>query len=92
MNRVLFEGLVPSDTLTVAFPMKERTFVRTAGVRTEEETACTIRMRGNTVMDISPRDESPLAIPMYLRDHLSKSDKAPMKKLTRVVAPKAPRW
>ena len=56
-----------------------------------ENRETTIRSRANTVLDISPRDESPLSYPFYLRDHM-KGDVAPMKKVTRYAAPIIPRW
>ena len=53
-------------------------------------------IRGNTVIDVSPRDPEwegaryP-GYPIYLRDHM-KSDKAPMAKVTRYVAPALIKW
>ena len=47
----------------------------------ENPTKYTLRLRGNTVVDISPRDPGP-GFPLYLRDELKK-DKAPMKKVVR---------
>jgi hypothetical protein len=43
----------------------------------------TMRFRGNTLVDIEPRDTS-LGMPLYVRDHLQR-DAAPMKKITRFV-------
>ena len=49
----------------------------------EELTRYTCRFKGNTLVDISPREENP-GYPIYLRDHY-KQDKAPTKKVTRYV-------
>jgi hypothetical protein len=46
----------------------------------------TIRLRGNDVVDISPR-ENGSGYPLYRRDHL-RAGPAPMRKVTRVVAPR----
>ena len=53
--------------------------------RPEELTQYTCRFKGNTLVDISPRDDNP-GYPIYLRDHYSR-DKAPLKKVTRHVSP-----
>ncbi|RKZ70884.1 MAG: hypothetical protein DRQ57_19370, partial [Gammaproteobacteria bacterium] len=53
----------------------------------KEYTTYEIAFRGNTVVDISPRNESPNVYPIYLRDHMKK-DKAPMKTKTRFVSDK----
>ena len=50
----------------------------------------TIRFKGNTAVGISPRDENPKYL-IYLRSHYE-SDKAPMKEVTRYVAPFAIDW
>ena len=87
----VFENLQPHDQVELLFPVTETTITRTAHVGTEEETAHTITMRGNTVVDITPRDESPTSYPMYLRDHL-RSDRAPMKTVQRFVSEQIARW
>ena len=56
--------------VTLEFPVAEETFQRTAHARTKDETPYTIRVRGNTVVDISPRDEDPVHYPFYRRTEL----------------------
>ncbi len=77
-------------------PLEDHTEVTTGGVwrglglapapsiPPEKLTARTLRLRGNTVVDIYPRDEGP-AYPLYLRDHL-KGTRTPMKKRGSYVA------
>jgi hypothetical protein len=48
------------------------------------------RFRGNTLIDISPRDEG-LGYPLYQREYL-RGTNAPMKSIERYVAPVLPRW
>jgi hypothetical protein len=56
----------------------------------KEPTRYVCRFRGNTLVDISPRDPG-LGYPLYLRDPL-KLSKAPMKPLTRYLPPVVPSW
>ena len=102
------EGLKPGDEVTMGFPVQEET----ARYRIEgsierarwESKEYTCSFKGNTLVDISPRDEAlerdhryigdPTAqgtIPIYLRDHF-KGDKAPMKRVTRYVSPRVLAW
>ena len=87
----VFDDLRPGDRVELTFPVAEETVSYTASIGTEEETVYTMRMRSNTVTDISPRDDSPTAYSFYLRDHL-KGDEAPLKKVRQIVAPVTPRW
>jgi len=48
------------------------------------------RFRGNTLMDISPRDEG-LGFPLYQRGELRRTN-APMKSVDRYLAPVLPKW
>jgi len=48
------------------------------------------RFRGNTLIDISPRDKG-AGYPLYFRDNL-KQDKAPMKKVTRYISTAFLKW
>jgi hypothetical protein len=50
---------------------------------------CTIRMRGNTVMEMSPQNESPNVYPYYRREFM-KGDVAPLKTVQRYVSPVIP--
>jgi hypothetical protein len=50
----------------------------------------TLRFKGNTLVDISPRDEN-VKYPLYLREKYF-ADKAPMKQVTRYIAPYSIKW
>ena len=67
---VIADDLAGGDVVTLEFPVAEETFQRTAHARTKDETPYTIRVRGNTVVDISPRDEDPVHYPFYRRTEL----------------------
>ena len=56
----------------------------------KEPTRYTCRFRGNTLVDISPRD-SGLGYPLYLRDDLN-GTKAPIKQVKRYVSPVTLAW
>ncbi len=56
------------------------------------ETVYECTFRGNTLVDISPRDDSPTNYPLYLRDHLKRAGPAPMKTVTRFAAEPLIRW
>lgn len=90
-NYAVLRDLNPGDVLELSFPVVERTIARTAHAGTQEETVYTIGMRGNTVTDIFPREESPCGYPMYRREHL-KADKAPLKTVSGYVAAVVPKW
>ncbi len=87
----VFDDLEPSDTIELRFPVRTETIHRTAGRGTKAQTPYTLTLRGNTVVDISPRDQSPRSYPMYLRDGM-RAAKAPMKTVQRFVAPQVARW
>lgn len=55
------------------------------GRRPETLTPYTFRLRGNTVVEISPREDETLGYPMYLRDHM-RAERAPMKNRSHYVA------
>lgn len=99
-NYLLPRDLSPVDTVTIEFPMVETVERYTEKVY---ETEFTLQMKGNTVVDISPRRDRPYRIadvmddggrfpvntgyPIYRRDHY-KASRAPMKTVERYVAPK----
>ena len=56
----------------------------------EEPTEYTLQFRGNTLVDISPRDDGP-GYPLYLREEL-KAESAPMKAVERYIAPVLVKW
>ncbi len=80
-NSLHISRLEPNDRVIAEFPMVERT---------ETYHGYTIHFRGNTVVDIDPRDE-PTGYQIYQRDHL-KGDSAPMTTRTRYVAPRLIEW
>jgi hypothetical protein len=56
----------------------------------KEPTRYVCRFRGNTLVDIAPRDQG-LGYALYVRDPL-KSHQAPMRKVTRYLPPVIPAW
>jgi len=77
---VMVEGIKNGDVIELNFVVRERTdkyFIH--------DKTYTIRYRGSTVVDISPRNTDPKLIPMYRRDAM-KGTKAPMHTVKRFVA------
>ena len=85
------EGIRPHDVVELRFPMVEQVVTRTAYTTTQKETAYTIRMRGNTVMELTPQNELPNVYPFYRREFLQ-GNVAPLKAVTRYVSPVIPNW
>jgi len=83
----LQEILNENDAVTIEFPMIEEVVEYTMPF--DKKYTCTFR--GNTLVDISPRDTNPTAYPIYLREHYRQT-KAPMKKKTRFVADRIIKW
>jgi hypothetical protein len=67
--------------VTVEFPVPESTIAESNG---------TIKLRGSTVVSVSPQVGRP-GYPIYLRDHLNKH-KAPTKRIQRYVSPALIKW
>ena len=96
-NYVLISNLAKRDQVNLTFPLIESTEVHTA----QSYGPYTIQMKGNTLVDISPRMEKPTGrywpksqqkyYQLYLRDHY-KAVKAPMKKVTRDVSAPVLQW
>ena len=84
---ILVDDLLPSDVIELRFPAGERMVEYTA-----MGTQYSIRFRGNTVVDISPRDPRPTSYQLYLRDGLNACRETPMKNVTRFVSDVIPRW
>jgi len=76
----------------IAENKEHMTALSEADKESEQYTTYAITFRGNTVVDISPRNESPNVYPMYLRDHMKTGKKAPMKKIQRFAPDKTFRW
>lgn len=83
-NRVLLDALDAGDIVTLDFPVAEQTLSYTANAHSPQEQTYRLTLRGSTVVDISPRDESPTSYPLYQRDHL-KGAHAEMKTAQRFV-------
>ena len=81
-NRILLDSLDPGDTILLHFPVIRQSLVYTANAGSPQEQEYRLDLRASTVVDISPRDQSPSSYPMYLRDHL-KSDQTPYKTVKR---------
>ena len=86
-NFLVFDGLKPRDEIAIEFPIRETTAHYTVNSRTKMEATYACTFRGGTLVDISPRDNSPTGYPLYLRDHLRKN-KTPMKKITQFIPEK----
>ena len=57
---------------------------------TEKHYNYTFTFKGNTVVDVSPREHTG-GYPLYVRDNM-KANNAPMKKVTRYVSPLLVKW
>ncbi len=86
-NYLFVGGLGANDVVIVRFPMVEET----AQYTHQFDKTYTCHFKGNTLIDISPRDDNPTGYPIYLRDHY-KETTAPMKSKVRYVSPVMSRW
>ena len=80
-NRLIIQGLKKGDKITLEFPVPKSTDQYTIN-----EIKYTIKFKGSTVIDISPRDEGDY-YQLYQRDHYM-ADKAPTRTVKRFVAEK----
>jgi hypothetical protein len=78
-------GLRPGDAVTLTFPIGETSANYTVNSRTGLQETYRCVFRGGTLVDVSPRDESPRNYQLYLRTHL-RSDQTPMVSTKRFVA------
>lgn len=85
------DDLKPEDMIRLDFPVANEKFRRTAHAGTKDETLYTISVRGNTVVDISPRDEDPVHYPFYRRPEFQRAE-APMRQVERRVSDYIPAW
>jgi hypothetical protein len=97
---LIVDGVAPKDSITVEFPVAETVEKYTDLTYGK---AYTCRMRGNTLVDVSPRAERPAwtkmgsddganfdvikGYPLYVRDHYLNERKAPMKSVQRYISP-----
>ena len=82
-NYVKVGDLKGGDTVSVEFPMREKTLLRVI-----DKLPYKMTLKGNTVVDIEPKGK---INPIYQRDQY-KQDKAPLKKVTRFVYPETLLW
>jgi hypothetical protein len=82
---ILVDDLKPGDEVLLEFPLREERASYTAASGTKDETTYRCTFRGGTLVDISPRDDSPTSYPLYLREH-TRRDQAPVRTVTRFVA------
>lgn len=83
-NLLVFEGLKPKDDVVLEFDVPDSTDRYTIHGK-----PYTIRFRGSTVVDISPREDDKLPdYRLYLRDHLRDGRVAPRRTVKRFVADK----
>ena len=96
---VLFEGLKPDDTIKLEFPVKEETeyytyrpggFASLQEVTENSGVIYTLQFRGNTLVDVSPREDRGL-YPIYQRGEYKKTE-APQNQVVRYVAPRLIKW
>ena len=80
-NYLVFDRVADNDIITIEFPMVETEEKYQSG-----DIEYTCRFKGNTLVDISPRDERPGFYPMYNRDEYQNNE-ATMKTVTRYVSP-----
>ena len=96
LNRYLLLGVKPKCQITITFPMvtaKETHIVRDfghRGTKLQSETNYIITFKGNTAIDLEPRDNGVL-YPTYTREYY-KADKAPMKNVNYYIATKEIDW
>jgi hypothetical protein len=84
-----FGDIRPGDVIELRFPIVEQVITRTAYTGTPEETPYDVRLRGNTVMELTPENGSPNVYPFYRREFL-RGDVAPLKRVMRYVSPAIP--
>ncbi|MDP7398194.1 MAG: hypothetical protein QF541_15080, partial [Lentisphaeria bacterium] len=84
-NYLMFDDLKPGDKIGVHFPINETTASYTAASGTADQQVYKCTFRGSTLVDISPRDDSPSSYPLYVRDGMRREE-TPLKETTRYVA------
>lgn len=81
-NRAIIDGLSPGSKITLTFPVETTKEQHKVGDRTY-----TLTVKGNTVVDVTPRTDSTDVYQYYLRAQLRGSE-APTKEVARFVAEK----
>jgi hypothetical protein len=77
---LVFDGIKPKDEIQLEFPEQEETDKYTIAGK-----QYTLRFRGSTVLDVTPRDTDSNDYPLYQQDEL-RGDRAPMRTVRRFVA------
>jgi hypothetical protein len=88
-NYASFSGLRAGDVIRAEFAVPEETATFTLASATPKKYTC--KFRGDTCVEVSGPGEDPVGYPLYSRDHLKKAE-APVKTVTRFVAPKLYSW
>jgi hypothetical protein len=83
-NRALLTSLTPGDTVTLQFPVRQAAYTYTANAGSPQEQVYTLTTRGSTVVDVSPRDDSSTAYPIYRREGM-KAEKTPLREVNRFI-------
>jgi hypothetical protein len=90
-NFIVLDGLKPG-AITLRFPMPESTARYTVNANTDAEITYTCSFRGSTLIDISPREESPTSYRIYQREHM-RGERAPLRTVERFLADASvPAW
>lgn len=100
-NCLILKSIKPGDVITITFPMLTHVETYSLKWRTTEfwqektdpgdswsntsPTLYTLTFKGNTLVDVSPRDQGP-GIPLYQRNAERDGTVAPMKTVTRFVS------
>ena len=74
-NYLVFDSILVRDIVVINFPLTQETVTYTMPF----DQVYTLKLKGGTVIDISPRDESPVGYALYLRDEFKK-DVAPLQR------------
>jgi len=91
-NYLVFDDLESGSRINIRFPITQTTSSYTVNARTDDQQKYTCTFRGNTLVDIQPRDNAATSYPLYLRDHL-RTGEAPLRKAARFVPEKLiSRW
>lgn len=82
---LIFDSPPAGVAISLTFPVKTGTATYTVNAQSPQEQQYTCEFRGSTLVDISPRDESPDSYPLYLREQM-KGTVAPMRRAKRFIA------
>jgi hypothetical protein len=86
-NYLVFNSMTGRDIVVINFPLTQETVTYTMPFDKEY----TLKLKGGTVIDISPRDESPVGYALYLRDDYQK-EVAPLQRRSSYVPDTVIEW